>query len=124
MARRELEAPGVGEELHSAKARASDINRKEERCCLIYEEGLKVASTGRTAQRDFFKKWLLKCLIGGNEDLDKNLFFRTHVELLPGFLHGKEEEKDQRRRADGKGEEAETLETSFVWTEYRLSGVV
>ncbi|RVE76331.1 hypothetical protein OJAV_G00008340 [Oryzias javanicus] len=45
MARRELEAPALGEELQSAKARASDINRREERCCQIYEEGLKVAST-------------------------------------------------------------------------------
>lgn len=49
MARRELEAPGLGEEPHSAKARALDINRREERCCQLYEEGLKVISTGRTA---------------------------------------------------------------------------
>uniref|UniRef100_A0A3P9HJV5 UTP6 small subunit processome component n=1 Tax=Oryzias latipes TaxID=8090 RepID=A0A3P9HJV5_ORYLA len=45
MARRELEAPGLGEEHHSAKARALDINRREERCCQLYEEGLKVIST-------------------------------------------------------------------------------
>uniref|UniRef100_A0A8C8DBQ1 UTP6 small subunit processome component n=1 Tax=Oryzias sinensis TaxID=183150 RepID=A0A8C8DBQ1_9TELE len=41
MARRELEAPGLGEEHHSAKARALDINRREERCCQLYEEGLR-----------------------------------------------------------------------------------
>uniref|UniRef100_A0A8C8DBF2 UTP6 small subunit processome component n=1 Tax=Oryzias sinensis TaxID=183150 RepID=A0A8C8DBF2_9TELE len=45
MARRELEAPGLGEEHHSAKARALDINRREERCCQLYEEGLRVIST-------------------------------------------------------------------------------
>uniref|UniRef100_A0A8C7WN14 UTP6 small subunit processome component n=1 Tax=Oryzias sinensis TaxID=183150 RepID=A0A8C7WN14_9TELE len=44
MARRELEAPGLGEEHHSAKARALDINRREERCCQLYEEGLRVIS--------------------------------------------------------------------------------
>ncbi|KAF7659958.1 hypothetical protein LDENG_00290460 [Lucifuga dentata] len=45
MAKRELEAPGAGEELHSAKGRASDINRREERCCQVYEEGLKSLSS-------------------------------------------------------------------------------
>uniref|UniRef100_A0A8C2WQ68 UTP6 small subunit processome component n=1 Tax=Cyclopterus lumpus TaxID=8103 RepID=A0A8C2WQ68_CYCLU len=39
MAKRELEAPGAGEELQTAKGRASDINRREERCCQVYEEG-------------------------------------------------------------------------------------
>uniref|UniRef100_A0AAQ6AI17 UTP6 small subunit processome component n=1 Tax=Amphiprion ocellaris TaxID=80972 RepID=A0AAQ6AI17_AMPOC len=41
MAKRELEAPGAGEELQTAKGRASDINRREERCCQVYEEGVK-----------------------------------------------------------------------------------
>lgn len=45
MAKRELEAPGAGEELQSAKGRASDINRREERCCQVYEEGVKNLST-------------------------------------------------------------------------------
>ncbi|CAJ1053577.1 U3 small nucleolar RNA-associated protein 6 homolog [Xyrichtys novacula] len=45
MAKRELEAAGVGEELHSAKARASDINRREERCCQVYEEGVRGLNT-------------------------------------------------------------------------------
>ncbi|PWA32749.1 hypothetical protein CCH79_00012432 [Gambusia affinis] len=45
MAKRELEAPGVDEELHTAKGRASDINRREERCCQVYEEGLKSLNT-------------------------------------------------------------------------------
>lgn len=45
MAKRELEAPGAGEELQSAKGRASDINRREERCCQVYEEGLKSLNT-------------------------------------------------------------------------------
>ncbi|KAK5865947.1 hypothetical protein PBY51_020177 [Eleginops maclovinus] len=45
MAKRELEAPGAGEELHTAKGRASDINRREERCCQVYEEGVKSLNT-------------------------------------------------------------------------------
>lgn len=49
MAKRELEAPGAGEELQSAKGRASDINRREERCCQVYEEGLKSLNTGRSS---------------------------------------------------------------------------
>lgn len=46
MARRELDAPGAGEELQTAKGRASDINRREERCCQVYEEGVKTVQTG------------------------------------------------------------------------------
>uniref|UniRef100_A0A8C7HF61 UTP6 small subunit processome component n=1 Tax=Oncorhynchus kisutch TaxID=8019 RepID=A0A8C7HF61_ONCKI len=38
MARRELEAT-VGEELQTAKGRASDIARREERCCQVYDDG-------------------------------------------------------------------------------------
>lgn len=45
MAKRELEAPGAGEELQSAKGRASDMNRREERCCQVYEEGIKSLNT-------------------------------------------------------------------------------
>ncbi|XP_075899336.1 U3 small nucleolar RNA-associated protein 6 homolog [Nelusetta ayraudi] len=45
MAKRELEAPGAGEELQTAKGRASDVNRREERCCQVYEEGVKNIST-------------------------------------------------------------------------------
>ncbi|XP_028256478.1 U3 small nucleolar RNA-associated protein 6 homolog [Parambassis ranga] len=45
IAKRELEAPGAGEELQSAKGRASDINRREERCCQVYEEGVKNLNT-------------------------------------------------------------------------------
>uniref|UniRef100_A0A1A8GSY8 UTP6, small subunit (SSU) processome component, homolog n=1 Tax=Nothobranchius korthausae TaxID=1143690 RepID=A0A1A8GSY8_9TELE len=45
MAKRELEAPGAGEELHTARGRASDINRREERCCQVYEEGLRSLGT-------------------------------------------------------------------------------
>nr|XP_029481691.1 U3 small nucleolar RNA-associated protein 6 homolog [Oncorhynchus nerka] len=44
MARRELEAT-VGEELQTAKGRASDIARREERCCQVYEEGLNSLNT-------------------------------------------------------------------------------
>uniref|UniRef100_A0A8C8GWW5 UTP6 small subunit processome component n=1 Tax=Oncorhynchus tshawytscha TaxID=74940 RepID=A0A8C8GWW5_ONCTS len=44
MAKRELEAT-VGEELQTAKGRASDIARREERCCQVYEEGLKSLNT-------------------------------------------------------------------------------
>lgn len=46
MARRELEAPGAGEELQTAKGRASDISRREERCCQVYEEGVKSLNSG------------------------------------------------------------------------------
>lgn len=46
MAKRELEAPGAGEELQTAKGRASDINRREERCCQVYEEGAQAVNTG------------------------------------------------------------------------------
>ncbi|KAA8594967.1 hypothetical protein FQN60_012102 [Etheostoma spectabile] len=45
MAKRELEAPGAGEELQTAKGRASDINRREERCCQVYEEAVQSLST-------------------------------------------------------------------------------
>uniref|UniRef100_UPI0037E95A45 U3 small nucleolar RNA-associated protein 6 homolog n=1 Tax=Semicossyphus pulcher TaxID=241346 RepID=UPI0037E95A45 len=45
MAKRELEAPGAGEELQTARGRASDINRREERCCQVYEEGVKSLHT-------------------------------------------------------------------------------
>ncbi|XP_036957230.1 U3 small nucleolar RNA-associated protein 6 homolog [Acanthopagrus latus] len=45
MAKRELEAPSAGEELQTAKGRASDINRREERCCQVYEEGVKSLNT-------------------------------------------------------------------------------
>ncbi len=49
MAKRELEAPGAGEELQTAKGRASDINRREERCCQVYEEGVKSLNTGMSS---------------------------------------------------------------------------
>lgn len=49
MAKREMEAPGAGEELQTAKGRASDINRREERCCQVYEEGVKSLNTGRSS---------------------------------------------------------------------------
>lgn len=45
MAKRELEATGAGEELQTAKGRASDTNRREERCCQVYEEGVKSLNT-------------------------------------------------------------------------------
>lgn len=45
MAKRELEAPSAGEELQSAKGRASDMNRREERCCQVYEEGIMSLNT-------------------------------------------------------------------------------
>jgi hypothetical protein len=46
LARRELEKPSAGEELSTAKGRASDIARREERCSLVYEEGLQSLNTG------------------------------------------------------------------------------
>lgn len=50
MAKRELGAT-VGEELQSAKGRASDIARREERCCQVYEEGLNSLNTGTYTQQ-------------------------------------------------------------------------
>lgn len=47
MAKRELEASVAGEELLTARGRAADINRREERCCQVYEEGVKSLNTGR-----------------------------------------------------------------------------
>uniref|UniRef100_A0A9J8C8R3 UTP6 small subunit processome component n=3 Tax=Cyprinus carpio TaxID=7962 RepID=A0A9J8C8R3_CYPCA len=45
MAKRELDAAGAPE-LQSAKGRASDTDRREERCCVVYEEALKSLNTG------------------------------------------------------------------------------
>ncbi|XP_066522264.1 U3 small nucleolar RNA-associated protein 6 homolog [Hoplias malabaricus] len=45
VARRELDAAGAPE-LQSAQGRASDTNRREERCCAVYEEGLQSLNTG------------------------------------------------------------------------------
>ncbi|KAM8843570.1 U3 small nucleolar RNA-associated protein 6 homolog isoform 1-T3 [Synchiropus picturatus] len=45
LARRELEVAAVGEELPSEKGRASDLDRRERRCCQVYEEGVKTLST-------------------------------------------------------------------------------
>uniref|UniRef100_A0A673N837 U3 small nucleolar RNA-associated protein 6 homolog n=1 Tax=Sinocyclocheilus rhinocerous TaxID=307959 RepID=A0A673N837_9TELE len=44
MAKRELDAAGAPE-LQSAKGRASDTDRREERCCVVYEEALKSLNT-------------------------------------------------------------------------------
>ncbi|KAG9277409.1 hypothetical protein AMEX_G7415 [Astyanax mexicanus] len=44
MARRELDAAGAPE-LQDARGRASDANRREERCCAVYEEGVKNLNT-------------------------------------------------------------------------------
>ena len=45
MAKRELEAT-VTPELQTAKGKASDTDRKEERCCAVYEEGVRSLNTG------------------------------------------------------------------------------
>ncbi|XP_048054081.1 U3 small nucleolar RNA-associated protein 6 homolog [Megalobrama amblycephala] len=44
MAKRELDAAGAPE-LQSAKGRASDTDRREDRCCAVYEEALKNLNT-------------------------------------------------------------------------------
>lgn len=59
MAKRELDAPGAGEELQTAKGRASDINRREERCCQVYEEGLKTVNTGECNRSSKDSLWSL-----------------------------------------------------------------
>uniref|UniRef100_A0A8C5EGM9 UTP6 small subunit processome component n=1 Tax=Gouania willdenowi TaxID=441366 RepID=A0A8C5EGM9_GOUWI len=63
MAKRELDAPGAGDELPTAKGRASDINRREERCCQVYEEGVKSLNTG-----------MKHILSGGLDYLEKSAF--------------------------------------------------
>lgn len=45
MAKRELEVT-VTPELQTAKGKASETDRKEERCCAVYEEGVKNLNTG------------------------------------------------------------------------------
>uniref|UniRef100_A0A673K2R7 UTP6 small subunit processome component n=1 Tax=Sinocyclocheilus rhinocerous TaxID=307959 RepID=A0A673K2R7_9TELE len=44
MSKRELDAAGAPE-LQSAKGKASDTDRREERCCVVYEEALKSLNT-------------------------------------------------------------------------------
>ncbi|KAL1005958.1 hypothetical protein UPYG_G00066160 [Umbra pygmaea] len=44
MAKRELEG-AVGKTMQPAKGQATDIARREERCCQVYEEGLKTVNT-------------------------------------------------------------------------------
>ncbi|XP_051568036.1 U3 small nucleolar RNA-associated protein 6 homolog [Myxocyprinus asiaticus] len=44
MAKRELDS-AVAPELQSARGRASDTDRREERCCVVYEEALKSLNT-------------------------------------------------------------------------------
>uniref|UniRef100_A0A3P8W9H0 UTP6 small subunit processome component n=1 Tax=Cynoglossus semilaevis TaxID=244447 RepID=A0A3P8W9H0_CYNSE len=58
---RELEAPSAGEELQTAKGRASDMIRTEERCSQVYEEGIKSLNSGttlyvHTLRTHYFKK--------------------------------------------------------------------
>ncbi|XP_061536611.1 U3 small nucleolar RNA-associated protein 6 homolog [Phycodurus eques] len=45
LAKRELEAPGAGEELRTAKGRASEVDRREVQCCQVYEQGLENINT-------------------------------------------------------------------------------
>uniref|UniRef100_A0A8C5EG84 UTP6 small subunit processome component n=1 Tax=Gouania willdenowi TaxID=441366 RepID=A0A8C5EG84_GOUWI len=60
MAKRELDAPGAGDELPTAKGRASDINRREERCCQVYEEGVKTTNISccHYCSSSFLPYWL------------------------------------------------------------------
>ncbi|KAF7213114.1 U3 small nucleolar RNA-associated protein 6 homolog isoform X1 [Nothobranchius furzeri] len=62
MAKRELEAPGAGEELHTARGRASDIDRREERCCQVYEEGLRSLGTGGSSGKPMWTCYVAFCL--------------------------------------------------------------
>uniref|UniRef100_A0AAQ5XMJ2 UTP6 small subunit processome component n=1 Tax=Amphiprion ocellaris TaxID=80972 RepID=A0AAQ5XMJ2_AMPOC len=62
MAKRELEAPGAGEELQTAKGRASDINRREERCCQVYEEGVKSLNSGKSSPIHSEHVWKLSLI--------------------------------------------------------------
>uniref|UniRef100_A0A7N6A5R3 UTP6 small subunit processome component n=1 Tax=Anabas testudineus TaxID=64144 RepID=A0A7N6A5R3_ANATE len=75
MAKRELEAPGAGAELQSAKGRASDINRREERCCQVYEEGIKSLNTAIT-------------LVYGNSQHDVPLCDQLQILLSSGDAEG------------------------------------
>ncbi|XP_077380204.1 U3 small nucleolar RNA-associated protein 6 homolog [Festucalex cinctus] len=47
MAKRELEAPTVGEELRTAKGRASEVDRREAQCCRVFDKGVERLNTER-----------------------------------------------------------------------------
>lgn len=48
LAKRELDAPGVGEELRTAMGRALEVDRREAQCCRVYEKGLERINTGKS----------------------------------------------------------------------------
>uniref|UniRef100_A0A8P4GHY8 UTP6 small subunit processome component n=1 Tax=Dicentrarchus labrax TaxID=13489 RepID=A0A8P4GHY8_DICLA len=73
MAKRELEAPGAGEELQTAKGRASDISRREEGCCQVYEEGVKSLNTGMSSH---IHRERTDVVIWENRPLSKAFFTR------------------------------------------------
>uniref|UniRef100_A0AAQ5YNB5 UTP6 small subunit processome component n=1 Tax=Amphiprion ocellaris TaxID=80972 RepID=A0AAQ5YNB5_AMPOC len=86
MAKRELEAPGAGEELQTAKGRASDINRREERCCQVYEEGVKSLNSGKSSpihsehvHSIVFKNQILR--------LDSVVWILRNIQSRPSELH-------------------------------------
>ncbi|XP_019718059.1 U3 small nucleolar RNA-associated protein 6 homolog [Hippocampus comes] len=45
LAKRELDAPGVGEELQTVMGRALEVDRREAQCCQVYEKGLERINT-------------------------------------------------------------------------------
>ncbi|XP_051939404.1 U3 small nucleolar RNA-associated protein 6 homolog isoform X2 [Hippocampus zosterae] len=45
LAKRELDAPGVGEALQTVMGRASEVDRREAKCCQVYEKGLERINT-------------------------------------------------------------------------------
>uniref|UniRef100_A0A8C1PJZ3 UTP6 small subunit processome component n=1 Tax=Cyprinus carpio TaxID=7962 RepID=A0A8C1PJZ3_CYPCA len=73
MAKRELDAAGAPE-LQSAKGRASDTDRREERCCVVYEEALKSLNTEY--------EWILMVLAVCNLLTCVMNFCRGHVDML------------------------------------------
>uniref|UniRef100_A0A7N6AJJ0 UTP6 small subunit processome component n=1 Tax=Anabas testudineus TaxID=64144 RepID=A0A7N6AJJ0_ANATE len=86
MAKRELEAPGAGAELQSAKGRASDINRREERCCQVYEEGIKSLNTGNSLIHREHMHTIT--LVYGNSQHDVPLCDQLQILLSSGDAEG------------------------------------
>lgn len=111
VAKRELET-GLGAaletELRSASGKATDVARREERCCQVYEEGLKNLNTGEVIlEALMFRQWSRR-MRPLHHLLPTNLprvplSHRGHVGLLHQFLFGPVQEEDQCLHAEGKG---------------------
>lgn len=81
MAKRELDA-AVAPELQSAKGRASDTDRKEEHCCLVYEEALKSLNAGNKDATETFRICIYKSSVTIQRWNKSSLFYQDVLCLL------------------------------------------